>query len=239
VLSLSAGRSLLIEGGPDLRDWAWPLAIGAAVLSVLGGAVTVPARMRAAVGRYRPDGDPAARRARGSALPAAAALIGSTVLAAGGGLVLALRLRAVVPDDGLTLLAQAAAIALLGGTSVYGRRGGVLGTVLAAAFLQLAVLWLSLVEAQPWSRPALLGGAIVVGLLVGRVVEAVGSRREPEPEPKEEEDDAGPETEMWDPYSTGSFTADPYPTGSFTPASSYRPEAGPHWPGQAPGPEPR
>jgi len=238
VLSLSAGRSVLVEGGPELRDWAWPLAIGAAVLSVLGGALALPSRMRAAVGRYRPDGDPAGRRAPGSALPAAAALVGSTVLAAGGGLVLALRLRAVVPDDGLTLLAQAAAVALLGGTSAYGRRGGVLGTVLAAAFLQLAALWLVLIEAQPWSLPALLGGAIVVGLLVGRVVEAVGSQREPEPEP-DEEDDAGPDTEMWDPYSTGSFTADPYPTGSFTPASAYRPDAGPHWPGQAPGPEPR
>src|SRR5829696_8640679 len=202
VLSLSAGRSVLVEGGPELRDWAWPLAIGAAVLSVLGGALALPSRMRAAVGRYRPDGDPAGRRAPGSALPAAAAL------------------------------------ALLGGTRAYGRRGGVLGTVLAAAFLQLAALWLVLIEAQPWSLPALLGGAIVVGLLVGRVVEAVGSQREPEPEP-DEEDDVGPETEMWDPYSTGSFTADPYPTGSFTPASAYRPDAGPHWPGQAPGPEPR
>src|SRR5215207_1378367 len=188
VLSLSAGRSVLVEGGPELRDWAWPLAIGAAVLSVLGGALALPSRMRAAVGRYRPDGDPAARRAPGAALPAAAALVGSTVLAAGGGLVLALRLRAVVPDDGLTLLAQAAAVALLGGTSAYGRRGGVLGTVLAAAFLQLAALWLVLIEAQPWSLPALLGGAIVVGLLVGRVVEAVGSQREPEPEPDEEDD---------------------------------------------------
>ena len=26
ALSLSAGRSLLLDGGPDLRRWAWPLA---------------------------------------------------------------------------------------------------------------------------------------------------------------------------------------------------------------------
>src|ERR671912_885007 len=50
VLSLSAGRSVLVEGGPQLRDWAWSLAIGAAVLSVLGGALALPSRMRAAVG---------------------------------------------------------------------------------------------------------------------------------------------------------------------------------------------
>src|SRR3954452_8491444 len=35
VQSMSAGRSLLLQGGPDLRDWAWPLAIGAAALSIL------------------------------------------------------------------------------------------------------------------------------------------------------------------------------------------------------------
>jgi hypothetical protein len=109
--------------------------------------------------------------------------------------------------------------------------------VLAAGFLQLAALWLGLVEAQPWTRPALLGGAIVLGLLVGRLVEAAGSTRLP-PEQYADEDDAGPDTQLWDPYSTGSFTpgADPYPTGSFTPAASYRPDAGPVWPGQAPAP---
>jgi ribose/xylose/arabinose/galactoside ABC-type transport system permease subunit len=237
VLSLSAGRSLLVEGGPDLRRWAWPLAAGAVAISLAGGALGLTPRIRAALGGYRPAGDAAAGRGGRAAVTAAGALVGSTLLAAGAGLLITLRLRAVVPDDGLTLLAQAAGAALLGGTSAYGRRGGLFGTVLAAGFLQLAALWLGLVEAQPWTRPALLGGAIVLGLLVGRLVEAAGSTRPP-PEQYADEDDAGPDTQLWDPYSTGSFTpgADPYPTGSFTPAASYRPDAGPVWPGQAPAP---
>lgn len=233
VLSLSAGRSLLVEGGPELRDWAWPLAIGAAVLSVLGGVLGLAPRTRAAVGRYRPVGDPAAGRGRGAAGTAAAALVGSTLLAAGAGVVIALRLRAVVPDDGIMLLAQAAAAALLGGTSAYGRRGGLFGTVLAAGLLQLAALWLGLVEAEPWTRPALLGGAILLGLIVGRLIESAGSTAPDEPEP-DGDDDGGPETQMWDPYATGSFR--PEETGSFTPAASYRPDAEPFWPGQAPAP---
>ncbi|HEY6748586.1 MAG TPA: hypothetical protein VI357_23060 [Mycobacteriales bacterium] len=238
VLSMTAGRSLLLEGGPDLRRWAWPLAVGAGVLSVAGGALGLMPRTRAMIGRYRPAADPAAGRGGRAGTTAAAALVGSCLLAAAAGLVIALRLRAVVPDDGLTLLAQAAAAAFLGGTSAYGRRGGLFGTVLAAGFLQLAALWLGLVEAQPWTRPALLGGAIVVGLLVGRLVEAAGSVAPPPEEPADYEDDAGPETQLWDPYSTGSFTpgADPYPTGGFTPAASYRPDAEPFWPGQAPAP---
>jgi len=237
LLSMSAGRSLLLDGSPDLRRWAWPLAGGAVVLSLLGGGFAMAPRTRAWIGGYRPAGDAAAGRGARAAFSATAALVGSCLLAAAAGLIIALRLRAVVPDDGLTLLAQAAGAALLGGTSAYGRRGGLFGTVLAAGFLQLAALWLVLVEAQPWTRPALLGGAIVVGLLVGRIVEAVGSKAPP-PEDRPDEDDAGPETQLWDPYSTGSFTpgTDPYPTGGFTPAASYRPDAEPFWPGQAPAP---
>jgi ribose/xylose/arabinose/galactoside ABC-type transport system permease subunit len=233
--SLAAGRALLLDGGPNLRDWAWPLAIGAAAVSVLGGVLGLLPRARLTLGQYRPTGDAAAGRGSRAGLTATAALVGSMVLAAGAGLILALQVRAVVPNDGFTLLGQAAAAAFLGGTSAYGRRGGVFGTVLAAGFLQLAALWLGLIEAQPWTRPALLGGAIVLGLLVGRVVEAAGTV---EPPPDDEPaDDAGPETELWDPYGTGSFArpgSDPYPTGGFTPASAYRPDAEPYWPGQAP-----
>jgi ribose/xylose/arabinose/galactoside ABC-type transport system permease subunit len=236
ALSMSAGRPMLLDGGPDLGPWAWALAGGAAALSVLGGLLGLMPRARAAVGGYRPAGDAAAGRGGRAAVFASGALVGSSVLAAGAGVIIALRLRAVVPDDGLTLLAGAAAAAFLGGTSAYGRRGGVFGTVLAAAFLQLAALWLVLRQEPAWTRPALLGGAILVGLLVGRLVEAAGSVGPP-PEAADE-DDAGPETQLWDPYGTGSFArpgTDPYPTDSgFTPASSYRPDAEPYWPGQAP-----
>ena len=236
--SLSAGRTLTLDGVPNLRDWAWPLAAGAAALSVLGGVLGLLPRARLTLGQYRPSADPATARGSRAGLTATAALIGSMVLAAGAGLILAMRVGTAAPDDGFTLLGVAAAAAFLGGTSAYGRRGGVFGTALAAGFLQLAALWLRLVGAEPWTRPALLGGAIVLGLLVGRVVEAAGTV---EPPPLDEaQDDSGPETQLWDPYGTGSFarpSTDPYPTGGFTPAASFREGAEPYWPGQAPAPE--
>ena len=235
VLSMSAGRSMLLDGAPDLRRWAWPLAGGAAALSIAGGLLLLLPGVRAAVGAYRPTADPAGGRGGRGGFAAVAALVGSTVLAAGAGLILALRVRAVVPDDGLLLLAQAAAAALLGGTSAHGRRGGVFGTALAAAFLQLAALWLALVEAEQWTRPALLGGAIAVGLVVGRLVEAAGSRTPPELEPEPDAADGGPDGEP-DPYATESW--EPYQTGAFTPAAAYRPGGDPYWPGQAPAGEP-
>ena len=225
VLSLTGGRSLLVQGAPDLRRWAWALIGGALLLSVGGGALGLLPGVRDAVGRYRADRDPAAGRGGSAGFVAACALVGSTVLAAAAGLLLALRVGAVVPDDGLTLLAQAAGAALLGGASAHGRRGGVAGTALAAAFLQLAALWLGLVEAEPWTRPALLGGAIVVGLLVGRLVEAAGSGGA---EDLEEYRPAEP-----DPYATESYT--PYQTGRLD-RPAYRQDDEPWWPGQAPPP---
>lgn len=212
VLSLTGGRSLTIPDPPDLRDWAWPLIGGAVAVSLLGGVLGMVPGVRRAIGRYRPAGDPAAGRGGAAGVAAAAALVGSCLLAAGAGILLSLRLGAVVPDDGLLLLAQAAGAALLGGTSAHGRRAGVLGTILAAAFLQLAALWLALVEAEAWTRPALLGGAILVGLLVGRLVEAAGTTAPPEPEP--DHDRPGPDP---DPYATQGYQ--PYRTGTFAPVS--------------------
>lgn len=230
VLSMTAGRSLVLVDVPDLRRWAWPLIGGAVALSVAGGLLGLLPGVRAWLGRYRPVADPGCGRGGAAGFAATAALVGSTVLAAGAGLILAVRVQSAVPDDGLLLLGQAAAAALLGGTSVHGRRGGVLGTVLAAALLQLAAVWLALVEAEPWTRPALLGGAIGVGLLVGRLVEAAGTRTPPEPEPPAEPDETGPREP--DPYATETW--EPYSTGAFTPAAAYRPGGDPHWPGQAP-----
>src|SRR6185437_12827743 len=70
--SLSAGRALTLDGVPNLRDWAWPLAIGAAALSVIGGVLGLLPRARLTLGQYRPSGDPAAARGSRAALTATA-----------------------------------------------------------------------------------------------------------------------------------------------------------------------
>ena len=236
ALSLGAGRTLPIPGAPDLRRWAWPLLAAAVVVSVGAGLLGMRREVRHAVGRYRPTGDPAAGRGGGAGLVATTALVASTVLAAGAGLVLAFRAGAAVPDDGLTLLAQAAGAALLGGTSAHGRRGGIFGTVLAAAFLYLAAVWLGLVEAEPWTRQALLGGAILVGLLVSRVVEAAGESADDVREPDEDRDERDPyATEAWSPYSTSTYSTAGYAPGTAAPGDqgTYRTDE-PWWPGQAP-----
>lgn len=191
--SLAAGLGLIVwiqdhrkpvavvSGAYDPHDHAVFIVGGFVALSVLGGVLGLIGHLRRATGRYRPAGDPSLRGG-GGAVSAALALIGSSVFAAAAGVLLALNNRAIAPTEngiGLTLLALGAA--LLGGTSIFGRRGGLFGTVLAVAGLVLLSHYLA-AEGRGISVFALAGGALAVGLLVSRLVEALG-RPKPEPEP--------------------------------------------------------
>jgi hypothetical protein len=68
------------------------------------------------------------------------------------------------------------AIALVGGTSAYGRRGGVFGTVLAAAVFVLVSDYSNLADYRIDQR-VLIGSALIVGLIVTRLVETYGRPR--------------------------------------------------------------
>jgi ribose/xylose/arabinose/galactoside ABC-type transport system permease subunit len=177
VLDLTGSQPLTLPDQPDLGRWAWALFGGAALLSVGGGAFGAAPRVRAAVSRYRVDGDPAIGRGGPAGSSVLGALVLSALLAAASGLVSALQVHAARPVDRTTALLTIAAFAaaLLGGTSVHGRRGGVFGTVLAASCLQLVLLWLALGNVAQWVQVAVLGGAVLVGLGVSRLVEWLGT----------------------------------------------------------------
>jgi ribose/xylose/arabinose/galactoside ABC-type transport system permease subunit len=123
------------------------------------------------------DRDPATGRGSPAGATVVGALVFSSLLAAASGLVSALRVHSAAPVDGTTSLLTVAAFAaaLLGGTSVHGRRGGVFGTVLAASALQLLLLWLTLGNVAPWVQVTVLGGAVLVGLAVSRLIEWLGT----------------------------------------------------------------
>ncbi len=183
ILSLTGGAPVILTSGPNLLRWPYPVFLGAAALSVAGGAVALAPRARAALGAFRPTGDPARRRPRGGSAVAVVALVVSSVLATGAGLVTVFRLHEALPvDTSLTSLTlPAVGAALLGGVSVHGRRGGVFGTALAVVVIQSLLLWFGLGNAEQWVPLAVVGAAILVGLIVSRVVETLGSPREPEP----------------------------------------------------------
>ncbi|WP_026925386.1 hypothetical protein [Glycomyces arizonensis] len=80
---------------------------------------------------------------------------------------------AALPDP-ILLSVLAVGTALLGGTSLLGRRGGVCGTAFASTLL-LAFIWLA--ESRGWSFDTgwVALGAIVAGFLVTRLVEAMNT----------------------------------------------------------------
>ena len=113
------------------------------LVGVGGGAVGLIRPARRAVGRFRPVADPARRRGGGAATITGLAIAGSALLASAAGVLTALDVREVTTTEngmaaaGLATTALALGAALIGGTSAYGRRGGVFGTVLAVAAMTL------------------------------------------------------------------------------------------------------
>ncbi len=162
------------QGTFDPQDHAYYLFAGFAVLAVLGGLLGLIPSVRRRLGRMRPAGDPADRRGAAAALPVIGSLVLSTVFAAGAGVLFAANGGGpVAPRTGLEWTGIALGVALLAGTSAYGRRGGVFGTLLAASALALFLDYAArrdLDIAFFAIAAALLGG----GLVVTRLVETYG-----------------------------------------------------------------
>jgi ribose/xylose/arabinose/galactoside ABC-type transport system permease subunit len=148
---------------------------GAAGLSLFLGLVGAFAGVRSRLSPIRetPVGE---RHGRGGIVFVGVLL--SSVLAGAAGVVAA---WTAVPEAGAgglpdPILSTVVALgaALLGGTSLIGRRGGVCGTVFASALI-LGLMWLA--EARGWSfDPSWVAlSAIVAGFLVTRLVEAMNT----------------------------------------------------------------
>jgi ribose/xylose/arabinose/galactoside ABC-type transport system permease subunit len=164
-----------VQGGYDPTSHALYLFAGVAIVAVLGGLLGTVKSVRRSVGRFRPVADPARRRG-----PVAAALTGGAIaismpLAAGAGVLIAASSDGpIAPTSGLEWTGLAIGAALLGGTSAYGRRGGIFGTVLAVALLVVGQRYIA---ERGWDdiTPAVLGaGAVALGLVVTRLVETFG-----------------------------------------------------------------
>jgi ribose/xylose/arabinose/galactoside ABC-type transport system permease subunit len=149
---------------------------GFAALALLGGFLGLVKPLRRGLGRFRPVGDPAVRRGGGAAVVAFLAVAGSSLLAGVAGVLAALSSSltgVVLPGEPFVTTGLALGAALVGGTSAFGRRGGVFGSLLAATLLTLTMGYA--VEANlRISVYALAAGAIIAGLVVTRLVEAFG-----------------------------------------------------------------
>jgi ribose/xylose/arabinose/galactoside ABC-type transport system permease subunit len=192
------------EALPDATLW-----FGAFVaVSVIGSVVLAVPSLRRSFGRFRPVTDPARRRGPVAGVVAVLAIVVSTVLAGVGGVVSVSTARAATLSDGFVLTALALGAALLGGTSAYGRRGGIFGTVLAAALITVSIEY-ARVTGKTWGAAAVAAVAIGLGLVVTRLVERYGRPANRGPEEEDDDEWASRATaalsngRSWQPGSTG------------------------------------
>jgi ribose/xylose/arabinose/galactoside ABC-type transport system permease subunit len=218
---------VLVQAGYDPRENAFHLFAGFAAVAVLGGLFGAIRPVRRLVGRFRPVADPSRRRGGVAATVVVVAFVSSTVLAMLAGVLLATNADGpIVPTEGLGWTAIAVGAALLAGTSAYGRRGGIFGTVLAVSLVTVLFTW---VEARGWtfSRWAVGGAALGAGLVITRLVEAYGR-----PRPADADREGGPHGDG--PLGSGWSVPRPAPVGDWPTVPRARADAAPTDPWDAP-----
>jgi ribose/xylose/arabinose/galactoside ABC-type transport system permease subunit len=142
-------------------------------VSVVASLFGLAPSLRRGFARFRPVADPARRRSLAAAVIAVAATVVSMAIAGVGGVLIVLVEGRPDAGGAVELTALGLGAALLGGTSAFGRRGGIFGTVFAACLLALVVAWTA--EVHPQVTTAwVAAGAIGVGLAVTRLVERFG-----------------------------------------------------------------
>lgn len=163
-----------VQGKFDPSKEAFFLFGGFALLAVVGGALGTVQPIRRWLGRARPVGDPARRGGAGAAVPVIGSLMISSVFAVGAGVLFAaVATRPIQPGTGLEWTGIAIGLAMLAGTSAYGRRGGIFGTLFAVAGM---TLFLDYAGRKHFDIALFATAACVLGggLIATRLVETYG-----------------------------------------------------------------
>jgi ribose/xylose/arabinose/galactoside ABC-type transport system permease subunit len=192
-----------VQGGYDPSNQAFLLFGGFAVLAVLGGGLGTVTPVRRMLGWGRPTGDPALRGRPTAALPIVVSLVVSSALAVLAGVLLAANsATAIKPGTGIEWTGLAVGLALVAGTSVFGRRGGIFGTLLAVTGM---ALFLDYADRRNLNIAvyAIAGSVLVAGLVVSRLIETYGA---PSRQGVGEDWHQPPANENWTPAAPDSWT---------------------------------
>jgi ribose/xylose/arabinose/galactoside ABC-type transport system permease subunit len=103
-------------------------------------------------------------------------LAGSSLLAGLGGVALTIEVQTADPTAGGTdLTIMALAVVLIGGVSIFGRRGGVLGVVFGALIVEAIFFITQAHSVSPVWAEALVGVLILLGLGLSRGLETIAN----------------------------------------------------------------
>jgi ribose/xylose/arabinose/galactoside ABC-type transport system permease subunit len=152
------------------------------VISVGGGALWLLPAIRRPLSTGRRSGDPAEYGGLRTGLGAIAGLTGSSFLAGLAAIPLLMRLQAADPN-GASMTTTAFVAVLFGGVSVFGRRAGVFGTLLAVTIVTLIQTLIAFNDAPFWVGALVLGIVGLIGVGVSRGLESLTDvlNRRPKP----------------------------------------------------------
>jgi ribose/xylose/arabinose/galactoside ABC-type transport system permease subunit len=169
---LSYSKNVVI---PVRFDGSYPTALWYGlffVVSVGGGALWLVPGLRRPLSAGRAAREPGRWTDPRTSLGAVVGLTGSSFLAGLAAIPMLMRLQAA-EASGANLTTLAFAAVLLGGTSVFGRRAGVFGTLLGVTILTVTQTLVAYGDAPIWAFTLVVGLAALLGLGVSRAIESL------------------------------------------------------------------
>ncbi len=179
IQHLPADQQIFTQFHAERHAYLW--FVGFVVIALVGGVLGAVHTIRRAIGRFRPIGDPADRRGGNANVLTILMLAGSGLIAGLAGVGSAMMSQEAVTSTGLLTSGLALGLALLAGTSAYGRRGGIFGTILAAILVALLDHYFAVAHIKV-DQIVVIASAVGVGLIVTRAVETAGRPQRPESE---------------------------------------------------------
>jgi ribose transport system permease protein len=178
MLSIASGLALNISGGtpiiglPDVfTALAYNRVLGVpipVVLAIVAFAIGFFLLRSTRLGRniYATGGNAEAARLSGISTKATilSAYVICSVLAAIGGLILTSRVASGQPTLGAELALQSVAAVVLGGVSLFGGRGSLLGVAFGVAFVSVLTNGLNLMNVSSYTQLMVIGVAMVVAI---------------------------------------------------------------------------
>jgi ribose transport system permease protein len=178
MLSVASGLALNISGGIPIvglpeafTTLAYNKALGVpvpVVVAVLVFAAALFLLRATRLGRsiYAVGGNPQAARLSGinSYTTILSTYVICSVLAALGGLILTARVASGQPTLGADISLQSVASVVLGGVSLFGGRGGLVGVAVGVAFVTILSNGLNLVGVSSYTQLMIIGAAMIVAI---------------------------------------------------------------------------
>lgn len=100
------------------------------------------------------------------------AFVAAGVLAAAGGVALSAQVLSIAPTTGTNMELDAIAAVVIGGASLYGGRGSMIGTLIGVLIMAMIRNGLDLMGVSPFWQGSAIGGIIILAILVERLVSA-------------------------------------------------------------------